>query len=146
MTAPMLPWITVPAQETMRLHAALFPEVEHSFACDWDLATATLSNPRFISRGNESTVGFPSRRLRSGDMVVHNHVTGALMASERDIVVSLELEALGIGFGICDAAFTKLFVVIEPPVPRVSRTRSIHLGRLWLAWWLEPPLEKEPNE
>ena len=51
--------------------------------------------------------------------MIHNHPSGVLEPSDADMNVAAHLYEQGMGTAIVDNAATKLYVVVEPPAPRV---------------------------
>lgn len=76
-----------------------------------------------FARGNAAMVAAPSsdRYLEQiavgcerGELVIHNHPSGRLEASNADIEVSARLAELGIGSAIIDNEVREIYVLVEP--------------------------------
>lgn len=94
------------------------------FACGVDDA-GVVETARVVARGDATCVlalpGFAER----GEMLVHNHPSGALEPSDADMAVAARIHDDGIGFAIVDNDAETLYVVVE--VPEVSPEQP--LGR-----------------
>ncbi len=78
-----------------------------------------LLNPRAVARGNRTAVLAVAREAPQGSVMVHNHPSGDLEPSQADLVVAASLAEAGVGSAIVDNGATELYVVAEPPAPRV---------------------------
>jgi ATP-dependent DNA helicase DinG len=78
-----------------------------------------LVNARAVARGNRNAVLAVSRDAPQGSVMVHNHPSGDLEPSQADLAVAAALSEAGIGSAIVDNHATELYVVVEPPPPRV---------------------------
>jgi ATP-dependent DNA helicase DinG len=67
-----------------------------------------------VARGNRSSVPALAAYLERGDVIVHNHPSGALRPSEADVGVSAEAGSAGVGSYIVDNAVGRVHVVAEP--------------------------------
>lgn len=87
---------------------------EVCFACTVD-AEGVVQTARVVARGDAVSVlalpGFASR----GEMLIHNHPSGLLEASNPDLHVAAKVHDDGIGFAIVNNQATELYVVIEVP-------------------------------
>jgi ATP-dependent DNA helicase DinG len=54
-----------------------------------------------------------------GGVMIHNHPSGVLEPSDADLGVAAGLWEQGLGTAITDNAATSLYVVVEPPEPRI---------------------------
>ena len=101
-----------------------------------------IEHPRAVARGNRQAVLAAAREARSGEIMLHNHPTGALEPSDADLEVAAHLYQLGVGTGIVDNRADGLYVVVEPPRPRIRTP----LDTSTLADLLGPggPLAEEP--
>jgi len=88
----------------------------------------TLRNPRAVARGNRGAVLAASRDAPQGSVMLHNHPSGDLEPSGADLVVAATLYETGVGTAIVDNDATHLYVVVEPPAPRV--VEPLELDRL----------------
>lgn len=82
-------------------------------------ADRTLVNPRAVARGNRAAVLAAARGAQEGDVMIHNHPSGVLEPSPADLEVAAELYEEGLGSAITDNAASRLYVLVEPPEPRV---------------------------
>jgi ATP-dependent DNA helicase DinG len=78
-----------------------------------------LQNPRAVARGNRGAVLAVSRDAPQGSVMIHNHPSGDLEPSAADLAVAATLYEAGVGSAIVDNDATKIYVVVEPPAPRV---------------------------
>ena len=78
-------------------------------------AEGVVQTARVVARGDAVSVlalpGFASR----GEMLIHNHPSGLLEASNPDLHVAAKVHDDGIGFAIVNNQATELYVVIEVP-------------------------------
>jgi ATP-dependent DNA helicase DinG len=79
----------------------------------------TVVNPRAVARGNQSAVLAVARDAPEGCILVHNHPSGSLEPSDADLAVAAQVFDDGLGTAITDNEATELYVVVEPPAPRV---------------------------
>lgn len=79
----------------------------------------TLLNARAVARGNRNAVLAVSRDAPQGSVMVHNHPSGDLEPSGADLAVAAALAEGGVGSAIVNNEATELYVVVEPPAPRV---------------------------
>jgi ATP-dependent DNA helicase DinG len=79
----------------------------------------TLMNPRAVARGNRGAVLAASRDAPEGSVMVHNHPSGDLEPSGADLAVAASLYEAGVGSAIVDNEASRIYVVVEPPTPRV---------------------------
>ena len=78
-----------------------------------------IREPRAVARGNFDAVLVAARDADQGGVMLHNHPSGTLEPSDADMNVAAHLYELGLGTAIVDNAAERLYVVVEPPVPRV---------------------------
>ncbi len=78
-----------------------------------------IRSPRAVARGNRSAVLAVSRDAPQGSVMMHNHPSGLLEPSEADLAVAATLFEEGLGSAIVDNEARDLYVVVEPPAPRV---------------------------
>lgn len=92
------------------------------------------------ARGTEDAVPAIMQATRPGELVIHNHPSGVLKASERDLDVASRLGEDGIGFAIVDNACSAIYVVIEPR--QAEEVQPLELE--WIKAFFEPggPLAK----
>ncbi len=90
---------------------------EVCFLADVD-AERMIHEPRAVARGNFAAVLVAARDADEGGVMIHNHPSGSLEPSEADLRVAAELYEQGTGTAIVDNRAEKLYVVVEPPLPR----------------------------
>ena len=78
-----------------------------------------VREPRAVARGNFEAVLVAARDAPEGGVMVHNHPSGGLEPSDADMRVAAQLYEQGLGTAIVDNEATDLYVVVEPPAPRV---------------------------
>jgi len=78
-----------------------------------------ITDPRAVARGNRDAVLAAARDAAEGGVMIHNHPTGLLEPSGSDLAVAGRLYDQGLGTAITDNQASRLFVVVEPPEPRV---------------------------
>jgi ATP-dependent DNA helicase DinG len=87
------------------------------------LATVTpdrwVVEPRAVARGNTEAVLAVARGAEEGGLMIHNHPSGELAPSDADLSVAARLFEEGLGTAITDNEARALYVVVEPPEPRV---------------------------
>jgi ATP-dependent DNA helicase DinG len=79
----------------------------------------TLVNPRAVARGNHRAVLAAARDAVPGGVMIHNHPSGALDPSEADLAVAARIYEEGLGSALVDNDAAGLYVMVEPPAPRV---------------------------
>ena len=82
-------------------------------------ADRTVVAPRAVARGNYAAVLAAARDEPEGGVMIHNHPSGRLEPSDADLGVAAQLWEQGLGSAITDNAVSALYVVVEPPAPRV---------------------------
>lgn len=103
----------------MRAAIGLAGGREVCFVCTLD-DDGVVCAARVVSRGDvRSVLALPGVAKR-GEMLVHNHPSGALDPSDADLEVATRIHDDGIGFGIVDNQVSGLYVVVEVPLERVS--------------------------
>jgi ATP-dependent DNA helicase DinG len=65
-----------------------------------------------VARGNEESVPAITQLARSGDVVIHNHPTGALTPSAADVGIASSLGHMGVGFYIVNNDVTEVYEVV----------------------------------
>lgn len=75
--------------------------------------------PRAVARGNREAVLAVARDAPEGSLLIHNHPSGVLEPSEADLAVAARCWEEGLGTAIVDNDAGGLYVVVEPPEPRV---------------------------
>lgn len=78
-----------------------------------------VRDPRAVARGNFDAVLVAARDAAEGGVMLHNHPSGVLEPSPADLRVAGQLYEQGLGTAIVDNAASELYVVVEPPAPRV---------------------------
>ena len=84
-----------------------------------------LVEPRAVARGNDAAVLAAARDADEGSVMIHNHPSGHLEPSDADLGVAARLYEEGIGTAITNNDADRLFVVVEPPKPRVVEPLEI---------------------
>lgn len=79
----------------------------------------TVTEVRAVARGNLSAVLAVARDAPQGALMIHNHPSGLLEPSDADLAVAAQVYGEGLGTAITDNAASELYVVVEPPKPRV---------------------------
>ncbi|MDB4908155.1 MAG: helicase c2 [Gemmatimonadetes bacterium] len=102
------------AASAIRVGIKLAGGNEVCFACTQG-EDGTLETARIVSRGDIGRVlalpGFAQR----GEMLVHNHPSGVLEASDADLAVAARIYEDGVGFAIVNNDASNLYVVVETP-------------------------------
>jgi ATP-dependent DNA helicase DinG len=75
--------------------------------------------PRAVARGNRNAVLAAARDEPQGGILIHNHPSGTLEPSDADLSVAARCWEEGLGTAITDNEASELYVVVEPPEPRV---------------------------
>ena len=88
-------------------------------------ADRVLVEPRAVARGNAAAVLAAARDADEGSVMIHNHPSGDLEPSDADLSVAARLYEEGIGTAITNNDGDRLFVVVEPPKPRVVEPLDI---------------------
>jgi ATP-dependent DNA helicase DinG len=78
-----------------------------------------IREPRAVARGNRAAVLAAAHDAPVGGIMLHNHPSGVLEPSDADLAVAARVHEEGLGTGIVDNAAERLYVVVEPPIPRV---------------------------
>jgi ATP-dependent DNA helicase DinG len=78
-----------------------------------------VREPRTVARGNFEAVLVAARDADEGGVMLHNHPSGVLEPSDADMRVAAQLYEEGLGTAIIDNDAQQLYVVVEPPRPRV---------------------------
>jgi ATP-dependent DNA helicase DinG len=78
-----------------------------------------VHDPRAVARGSFEAVLVAARDAPDGGVMLHNHPSGDLEPSAADMGVASRLYEHGLGTAIVDNEATRLYVVVEPPAPRV---------------------------
>jgi ATP-dependent DNA helicase DinG len=73
---------------------------------------------RVVARGHSTAVLALVDGFEAGEILLHNHPSGALTPSHADLGVAERLWASGLGFAIINNAATLIYVVTAPPTPR----------------------------
>jgi ATP-dependent DNA helicase DinG len=77
-----------------------------------------VHDARAVARGSFDAVLVAARDAPEGGVMLHNHPDGVLEPSEADMSVAARLYEQGLGTVIVDNAAERLYVVVEPPVPK----------------------------
>ncbi len=94
-----------------------------------------------MARGNKAAVLAAARDAEEGSVMIHNHPSGDLEPSDADLGVAGRLYEEGIGTAITNNDADRLFVVVEPPKPRV--VESLEIDRLEALIGPKGPLVQE---
>jgi ATP-dependent DNA helicase DinG len=78
-----------------------------------------VEDARAVARGNRAAVLAVARDAPEGGVLIHNHPSGNLEPSDADLAVAARCYEEGLGTAIVDNDATRLYVVVEPPEPRV---------------------------
>ena len=78
-----------------------------------------IRRPRAVARGNFEAVLVAAKDAPQGGVMLHNHPSGSLEPSEADMRVAAQIYEDGLGTAIVDNDARELYVVVEPPAPRV---------------------------
>jgi len=100
-----------------------------------------LVEVRAVARGNKAAVLAAARDADEGSVMIHNHPSGDLEPSDADLSVAARLYEEGIGTAITNNDADRLFVVVEPPKPRVIQ--PLEIDRLEALIGPEGPLVQE---
>ena len=94
-------------------------------------ANGAIVEARVVARGTvDAVLALPGVAGR-GEMLLHNHPSGALDPSGADLAVAARLHDGGVGFGIVNNDVTALYVVVECPRPRsVARLDPVAVSAL----------------
>ena len=75
--------------------------------------------PRAVARGNQAAVLAVACGAEEGGLMIHNHPSGDLEPSVADLGVAARLYEEGLGSAITDNQAQSLYVIVDPPAPRV---------------------------
>ncbi len=81
--------------------------------------------PRVVARGNHEAVVAAARDADQGALMIHNHPSGVLDPSQADLAVATKVWEEGLGTAITDNEASGLYVVVEPPEPRVRHPLDV---------------------
>lgn len=87
-----------------------------------------ITEAEVAARGTAGAVPAIAQAARQGDLVIHNHPSGELRASEADLDVASRLGDEGIGFAIVDNECSSIYVVVEPH--RAEPVRPLDLDEI----------------
>ncbi|HYK82229.1 MAG TPA: helicase C-terminal domain-containing protein [Gemmatimonadales bacterium] len=83
-------------------------------------ANGLIVAARAVARGTvDAVLALPGIAVR-GEILLHNHPSGALEPSGADLGVAARLHDGGVGFAIVDNAVSDCYVVVECPRPRAT--------------------------
>ncbi len=104
-----------------------------------------------MARGNHQAVLAAARDAETGEILLHNHPSGVLEPSEADLALAARIYEEGLGTGIVDNTGTRLYVVVEPPRPRIRKPLELDeaeavLGPEGLLPSLHPVYEDRPGQ
>ncbi len=89
---------------------------------------------RVVARGHSTAVLAAVDEFEPGEVLLHNHPSGALTPSPADLEVAERLWRRGLGFAITDNTASRLYVVTAPPAER----KLVPLDPLWIEEDLAP--------
>lgn len=92
-------------------------------------AAGRVAQVRVCARGNDSAVPALFEVLDVREVVIHNHPTGELSPSEADLELASMFSAHGHGMYIIDNEAQRVYVVIEPFLPKQAEwlgTEELH--------------------
>lgn len=69
------------------------------------------------ARGSSGMVAVPLELCERGDVILHNHPSANLRASDADVSVAARLAETGIGSAIVDNEVSRIYVLVEPSAP-----------------------------
>lgn len=72
-----------------------------------------------MARGNDGAVLAAAKDANAGEILLHNHPSGILEPSPADLALAARVYEAGLGTGIVDNQARDLYVVVEPPAPKV---------------------------
>ena len=78
-----------------------------------------IVDPRPVARGNHEAVVAAAHDAPGGSIMIHNHPSGLLEPSHADLAVAARVREQGLGTALTDNDASRLYVVVEPPAPRV---------------------------
>ena len=81
-------------------------------------AERVVHEARAVARGSFDAVLVAARDAPDGGVMIHNHPDGVLEPSEADMGVAARLYEQGLGTAIVDNAAERMYVIVEPPVPK----------------------------
>ncbi len=111
--------LTVASAERIRAEIARAGGREVCFLGAVDEARRVV-DVRAVARGNmEAVVAAARDDAPPGGVMIHNHPSGVLEPSHADLSVAARLFELSVGTAITDNAAGSLYVVVEPPEPKV---------------------------
>jgi ATP-dependent DNA helicase DinG len=79
----------------------------------------SLVDPRPVARGNHEAVVAAAHDAPQGGVMIHNHPSGLLEPSNADLAVAVRVWEEGLGTALVDNDATRIYVVVEPPEPKV---------------------------
>ncbi len=80
-------------------------------------AAGKVTGVEVLARGDEDEVPAMLATLDLWDLVIHNHPSGELTPSKPDLGVAAAVASAGKGFAIVDNRASRMYVVVEPPLP-----------------------------
>jgi ATP-dependent DNA helicase DinG len=84
-------------------------------------ADRIVIDPRPVARGNHEAVVAAAHDAPTGGLMIHNHPSGLLEPSHADLSVAARVWEEGLGTALVDNLASRLYVVVEPPAPKVIR-------------------------
>ncbi|HAK94263.1 MAG TPA: helicase [Planctomycetes bacterium] len=80
-------------------------------------AAGKVAGVEVLARGDADEVPAMLATLDVWDLVIHNHPSGDLRPSKADLGVAAAVASAGKGFAIVDNRASRMYVVVEPPLP-----------------------------
>jgi hypothetical protein len=143
------PSVSEAACSVMVAAIARYPEHEHVFTCNWDPSTQTITAAELLVRGMRDQAFAMAADFPPNAMAVHNHPTGQVEPSTKDLDCAQMLAGHGIGFAIVNNLASEVFVVREPRMtyewyqPKPRAMKSWQLGRAVFTW-MGPKADRGP--
>ncbi|HEX9108471.1 MAG TPA: helicase C-terminal domain-containing protein [Longimicrobiales bacterium] len=108
-------------------------------------------DPRAVARGHKTAVLAAVKQAEAGMLLIHNHPSGELEASDPDLEVANSLHGMGVGLAITDNQARELYVVLEPApakayVPLDEAAIDAALGPGGPIARLHPAFEDRPTQ
>lgn len=130
------PIIAIGVQRFMAATMAQSPDAEYSWACAWNGELRAIVGAQLMGRGARDQALVCLSDLIPGQLLVHSHPTGPIIASALDLEGARELDHLGIGSAVVSQDAGELYVIREPrPLPRpAARSRCWTWWRLMIIW------------
>jgi ATP-dependent DNA helicase DinG len=106
-----------PEARLLLCHAIMAADGNEVFFVGRTDAELRVTDAEVLARGNSEAVPAILQLCRHGDVVIHNHPSGALQPSGADIEIASQLGSLGVGFYIVDNSVENVYRVVVPFPP-----------------------------